>query len=349
MGNNYSKKIQKTIYTSNDYDFLKDKFKDNLMILTLGGSYAYGLNNENSDIDIRGVAHNSYYDLLTMNNTDKPFVETKTDTTIYYFKQIINLLLNCNPNVLEIFGTREEDIFVLSNEGKILRDNINLFLSQRAIHSFCGYATAQLRRLQNALARDSYPQKEKEKHILDSINHQREHIERNYHCFDGKDINLFLDKSNKTDFDEEIFLNLNLKHYPLRDLLSILSEWKNVIKDYDSLNHRNNKKDDIHLNKHVMHIIRLMRMGKEILEGKGVITNRAHEHEFMMALRNGDYVINKDNNKDYSEIFNMIDKAEKDLKFSIKHTELPLKPDENKINELVIEINKNILKKAGIV
>jgi predicted nucleotidyltransferase len=57
----------------------------------------------------------------------------------------------------------------MSKEGKLLRDNIGLFLSQKAAKSFGGYSTAQLRRLQNTLARDSYPQPEKEKHILKSV------------------------------------------------------------------------------------------------------------------------------------------------------------------------------------
>jgi hypothetical protein len=51
----------KTKLKSEEYDFLrKDKnLGDNIIILTLGGSYAYGTNNENSDLDIRGCALNS--------------------------------------------------------------------------------------------------------------------------------------------------------------------------------------------------------------------------------------------------------------------------------------------------
>ena len=51
----------------------------------------------------------------------------------------------------------------------MLLDNRKLFLSKRAINSFGGYADAQLRRLQNALARDSFPQNEKEQHIFNSV------------------------------------------------------------------------------------------------------------------------------------------------------------------------------------
>ena len=52
---------------SKDYDFLRDhpRLGERIMILGPGGSYAYGTNNENSDIDIRGITLNTPSDLLT--------------------------------------------------------------------------------------------------------------------------------------------------------------------------------------------------------------------------------------------------------------------------------------------
>ena len=78
----------------------------------------------------------------------------------------------------------------MSNEGKLLKDNIDIFLSQRVIQSFGGYATAQLRRLQNALARDNYPQIEKENHILNSIINQMNHLKEHYEQFTSDEISL---------------------------------------------------------------------------------------------------------------------------------------------------------------
>ena len=48
------------------YDFLKtDKhLGKNVLALGLGGSYAYGMNNENSDIDVRGVALHPFDEVL---------------------------------------------------------------------------------------------------------------------------------------------------------------------------------------------------------------------------------------------------------------------------------------------
>ncbi len=63
-------------------------------------------------------------------------------------------------------------------------------------------------------------------------------------------------------------------------LKNINSDMNNIVKDYSKLNHRNSKKDELHLNKHAMHLIRLLVTGTEILEGKGVNTYREKEREF---------------------------------------------------------------------
>ncbi|HGS9648377.1 TPA: nucleotidyltransferase domain-containing protein [Clostridioides difficile] len=107
---------------------------------------------------MRGIYLNSAQEILTMNCINKPYENKETDTVIYPLKQIITLLLNVNPNVIEILGTRKEDLFVCTEEGKLLKDNVDLFLTKRAANSFGGYAISQLRRLQNALARDNYEQ-----------------------------------------------------------------------------------------------------------------------------------------------------------------------------------------------
>lgn len=134
-----------------EYNFLKeDRFKDNIMLLTTGGSHAYGTNIETehhvSDFDLRGIYLNSPKEILTMKCKQKPFEDKETDTVIYPLKQMVELLSNSNPNVIEILGTKDEHIFKISEEGIMLRNNADLFLSQRASSSFGGYAISQLRR-----------------------------------------------------------------------------------------------------------------------------------------------------------------------------------------------------------
>lgn len=328
-----------------EYNFLKDQksLGNNIILLTVGGSHAYGTDVETSDLDIRGVALNSKKEILTMNCDNTPIVEKQTDTTIYFLKQIIRLLTNANPNCIEILGTKPEHLFICTEEGRLLRDNAKIFLSKKAKHSFGGYATSQLRRLQNALARDSYSQKEKEQHILGSIQNQIEHFKMKYHQITSKNINLYIDKSCKKDFDEEIYIDMNLEHYPLRDLRSIYSDMLNVVKDYENLNHRNNKKDELHLNKHAMHLIRLLIMGTEILEGKGINTYREKDRDLLLKIRNGEFVKQKDGKNDYSLIFEMVDEYDKKFKYAAENTDLPDNPNYEAINDLVSDINRRVL------
>lgn len=326
---------------SEEYVFLKQgELSENIILLTTGGSHAYGTNIDTpdhvSDFDLRGIRLNSPTEILTMKCHNKPFTHNETDTVIYPLKQMIELLTNVNPNTIEILGTKDEHIFKITEEGKMLKDNLHLFLSKKASHGFGGYATAQLRRLQNALARDSYPQTEKEKHILDSINRHMRSFEDTYQpiCWDNK-LELFIADSKKESYDTEIFMNINLQKYPLRDFKSMLSEMNNIVKDYSKLNHRNSKKDELHLNKHAMHLVRLLLMGTEILEGKGVNTYREHDRAFLLDIRNGKYT--------YEQIFECVDELQTKFKYAEENTSLSSKPNQKLIDELVMEINRKLL------
>ena len=77
------------------------------------------------------------------------------DTVIYGFNKMVRLLLECNPNACEMLGMEEGQYLIVSPLGRELLAHHNIFLSKKAIRSFGGYAQAQLRRLQNAIARDT--------------------------------------------------------------------------------------------------------------------------------------------------------------------------------------------------
>ncbi len=266
---------------SKEYEFLRKDphLGNNILILTTAGSIAYGTNVDNSDIDVRGVSVETKQDIMGLSSFEQ-FENRTTDTVVYGLKKFISLCVNCNPNVLEILGTKPEHLLYLTKEGQLVRDNVDLFLSRKAIQSFGNYAAAQLRRLQNALARDNYPQAAKEQHTLNSILGQMDHLKRTYKSFTGSEISLYIDKSAREEMDTEIFIDINLKHYPLRDFKNIYSDMNNIVKDYSKLNHRNSKKDELHLIKHAMHLIRLLVTGTEILEGKGINTYREKEFNY---------------------------------------------------------------------
>lgn len=157
----------KNMVSSEEYNFLKnnDHLGDRIILIGLGGSHAYGTNNETSDLDIRGCALNSKEEILT-NQHYEQFVDEKTDTTVYAFNKLISLLCNCNPNTIEMLGLKPEHYLFLSPVGQELLHNKDLFLSKKAAQAFGGYATAQLRRLDNKAAR-LVGQAQQEQHILE--------------------------------------------------------------------------------------------------------------------------------------------------------------------------------------
>lgn len=333
----------KSMLQTSDYDFLRtnEHLGSNIILLTLGGSHAYGTNVETSDVDIRGCALNSKDEILTNKNFEQ-FVNEDTDTTIYSFNKLIHLLTNVNPNTIEMLGCKPEHYLYLSPVGKELLNNRHLFLSKKCIHSFGGYANAQLRRLDNKAAR-LVSQTEQENHILKSIENASYYFKDNFFTFDEDSIKLYIDKSEKEEFDSEIFMDINLKHYPLRDYKSMWSEMNNVVKDYSKIGRRNtNAIEHRKLAKHMMHLVRLYLMCLDILNEGEIITYREKDHDFLMDIRAGKYL--DDNRQPTLEFFDMIDEFEAKLDAAKESTDLPDNPDYDKINKFVMSVNERIVK-----
>ncbi len=203
-----------------DYNFLRENehLGNNIIMLTVGGSYAYGTNVEGSDIDIRGCALNSKREILTNKNFDQ-FINEETDTVIYSFNKLISLLSSCNPNIIELLGNKAESYFYLSDIGEELLGNADLFLSRKAAHSFGGYAKGQLKRLDNKI-KNKFDRAKLGKHMM--------HLIRLYYmCFD------ILEKGKIITYREKeqgLLMNirkgkfLNSKNEPIPEFYEIVNE-----------------------------------------------------------------------------------------------------------------------------
>ena len=337
----------KSKISSSEYSFLKEKpLGNNIILLGLGGSYAYGTNTENSDLDIRGIATHNSEDILTRKGFEQ-VVNEATDTTVYSLEKIINLLSNCNPNTIEILGLEPWQYLYTGYIGQELIKNRDMFLSKRAVHSFGGYATAQLRRLSNKTVR-TVEQEQREKHILASIENARYSYPDKYFNYPEDSIKLYIDKAIQEDYDTEIFMDVNLKHYPLRDYKSMWSEMQNIVKDYSKIGRRNSKAiEHDKLGKHMMHLIRLYLMCFDILEDGKIITYRKKEHDFLMDIRNGKYL--DDNKQPTKEFYDIVDEMENKLNYLKDHSPLPDNPDYKRINDFLYNANLNVLYQEGIV
>ena len=329
----------KQLMNTSEYDFLRTEKRlgNRIILLGLGGSYAYGTCNENSDIDFRGITLNMPSDLIGLTEFEQ-YEDANTDTVIYSFNKIVRLLLDCNPNTCEILGLDEDQYLIKSKLGQELLDHKGIFLSKRAAKSFGGYAGAQLRRLQNAIARDSMPQTEKEQHILRSVRNALEDFERRYSSFDRGSIRLYIDRSENPELETEIYMDADYRHMPLRDYESMWAAMHSVVKDYDKIGKRNRKKDDNHLNKHAMHLIRLFMMAVDILEKGEINTNRRHDLDLLMKIRSGGF--RKEDGTFDSEFYDILADFEERLQTATRESVLPDNPDMEKVGAFVVYVNR---------
>lgn len=324
------------------YDFLRtdDHLKGRMALLALGGSHAYGTNVETSDLDLRGCALNSAADILGLANFEQ-VRNDDLDCTIYAFNKLVPLLYQCNPNIIEILGCKPEHYLMMSPIGADLILHRKMFLSQRAAYTFGGYAFSQLRRLENAIARDKLAQPQKEAHINNSL----DKVVRNFNSEPRvKPVRYLLQvaPSVREDLEAETFVTMTLDQYPVRDLKALVNDMNNVLRDYETdLHGRNRKKDDLHLNKHAMHLIRLYLMCIDILEKEDVFTYREKDHDLLMDIRQGKFQ-HADGTFD-SSFFDLVKELSDKMEYAKANTSLPRSPDMKAIEAFVMEVNRQAI------
>lgn len=324
-----------------EYSFLTENpnLGENIILLGLGGSHAYGTSNENSDLDIRGIATNSKRNILISNDFEQ-VVDVQTDTTIYSFDKIIDLFCSCNPNTIELLGLKPEHYLYISPIGKEILDNKKIFLSKKAVHTFGGYANAQLRRLENKSAR-LVNQSQMEQHILKSIEHASVDFKNRYFTMPEDAIKLYIDTAVQEGYDTEIFMDVVLSHYPLRDFKDLWSEMHAIVKSYSKIGKRNEKAiEHDKLGKHMMHLVRLYYMCFDILEYGEINTYREEEHDFLMSIRNGDYL--DENRQPIQRFYDIVDELETKLDYFKDHTNLPDNVDWELVNDFKASVNGRI-------
>lgn len=312
-----------------EYKWLED-YKDRLCFITLGGSHAYGTNIETSDIDVRGVLLPTKEELIGIHHFEQKLDE-ETDTCLYEFNKFIRLVCNCNPNVIEMLGCR--DYIVFNEVGKRLIENAKRFLSKKCIVTFAGYATAQLRRLENALCHDSYSEEDKIKHIKATMEVAMLKLEEKNDVFKNKGISIDADENG-------VNLSIHIDNQPIAEVRAALNDLLTIEKTYNKLNHRNNKKDLPHLNKHAMHLFRLYYTVFDILEHYDIRTYRYKERDLLLEIRNGKLIKDNQLTEEFRTLLKSLEDRLEELK---KTTQIPNTYDSKWVEEFVLDVNMNIV------
>lgn len=184
-----------------------------------------------------------------------------------------------------------------------------------------------------------FPQAEKEKHILNSVRRAVEQFNLNGGSdkTGSGDFRLSLDLSEEPSMETEIFVDAEFRHYPLRKFSELTGRTRAVLRDYERLTGRNKKKDSNHLNKHAMHLVRLLMMAADIIGKKKIITHRTADLPVLLSIRRGDYML--EDGRYSPDFFKIVDEYDQKLQEAVRHHVLPDEPDMRAVARLVERVN----------
>ncbi len=252
-----------------------------IVLETIHGSRAYGLATETSDVDKKGVFVPPARMVHGFLGSPEQ-VDLGKDHVLYEIRKFFTLAAACNPTVIELLYTDPADRLQVSAGGEILLARRDAFLSKRARDSFGRYAFAQLKRIRTHRRWLLEPPKKKPERkdfgLPDSaplINKEQRGAAQ-----------AMLDKGTLAESDiPPNFLDALARE---KHFASAQAEWE----QYQSwLANRNPGRAELERKfgydaKHASHLIRLLRMGGEILERGQVIVRRPDAAE-LRAIRDG--------------------------------------------------------------
>jgi predicted nucleotidyltransferase len=121
--------------------------RDDLIYKVISGSIAYGTNNSDSDEDIRGIFIPSIEYFLGNHNIEQVEKSGQEDSVLYTLKRFFFLASQLNPNIVELLFMPDECIKYIHPLFEEVLENKTKFLSQKALHTYTGYATAQIKKM----------------------------------------------------------------------------------------------------------------------------------------------------------------------------------------------------------
>lgn len=359
-------------------------FPENLVYLTVHGSQAYGLANELSDLDIKGIClppKSVEYDLFhRFEQADNhPHVETlgnhlrnpknpKLESTVFSLRKLFILASNINPNIVEVLWTDPSDHILTSPLCDELMANRDLFMSSKAKFTFSGYAFSQAAKIERHRkwivlgelkepTRSEYGLPDVRARQLDEVfGFIKSEVERwNLSKFPMEDMErselketiwelvdnvsqLHVSWDNWPSAYEAAVVDRLAKEYDLKDevvdLLNRERQYKKAKEQYSSwLNWKKNRNVDRHKlevksgydTKHASHLVRLMRMGYEILTEGKVIVKRPDAEE-ILHIKNGGW--------DYDKVMTHAKDIQSKMDEAYKTTKIPRSVDFEKLNAL---------------
>ena len=138
--------------------YSRKTIEDNIVLLALAGSRAYGTSTKDYDYDWRGImirpSIEDYLRYEGFEQKDSGWLDEQgeldylsEDTVVWDLQKYLKLANKANPNILEQLW--HEGYRILEPVRRQLIKDRDLFINQNIKGSYRGYASSQLRRLQN--------------------------------------------------------------------------------------------------------------------------------------------------------------------------------------------------------
>lgn len=344
---------------------------ENTILLVRAGSHAYGTNTSTSDLDFRGVCYAplEYY-LGFLNNFEQVESKDPYDLAIFELQKFIKLTVGGNPSMLESLFIKDDDVIFSNEFGDLLRENRKLFVSKKCQQTFGGFAKSQLHRIKNhhawlnkevkepptrkefGLPEKSVIKKDQLMAAMADIKKKIEEWDINWDVIDYSDRILIKDRL--TTMLGEIGIVMSDKWIAAAKTLGyednfiqhlqLEQKYKQACADWDSyLGWKKNRNPQRAIleekygydSKHALHLVRLLKMCREIALTGEVIVKRPDAEE-LLEIRNGKLT--------YEELVEWADKEDAAMEELYANSKLiPKLPNFNKLDELCLKILKDAL------
>lgn len=247
-----------------------------LVFEAVAGSKLYGTDTPASDTDIRGVVIPPIQVYFGTQRFEQ--LETKNpDRVLYSIDKAVKLVAACNPNMIELLYTPQEYVHFCHPFWQVMIDNRHLFLSKKARHTFSGYAFSQLKRIKDRRRWLECPPTKPDRAGMGLPPHTREFNEDHLQALRVLPRELVSE-------DKRELVRLELAYSAAQ------KEWKSYerwLRERNLARLKIEKAHGLDL-KHAMHLVRLLRMGEEILStGEVIVDRRGRDAKELKSILNG--------------------------------------------------------------
>lgn len=348
---------------------IKDiKEKGLLLLESVSGSKAYGLDTEKSDTDIKGVFYlpkDQFYGLEYI-----PQVSNETSDEVYYeLGRFVELLLRNNPNILELLAS---PVSCVRYRHPVMDQlPLHLFLSKLCKDTFAGYALTQVQKARGYKKKFVNPVEKERKSILDfcfipqgpSSLPLNQWLQQNglqeKHCGltslpHAKGLYaLYYDADNTRNYkgiaSSELANEVSLSSIPKAEILlaylffnqegysaycrEYREYWEWVEKRNENRYLGNVQHGKGYDAKNMMHTIRLLQVAEEVLKEGNLQVQRPNREE-LLSIKAGEYP--------YEELLSMTHGLMARIEAAFTLSKLPDQPDKDHVEAILVKMRKEL-------